>query len=197
MNEPLPIVIGGVVVGEFVRYSVAHEEDPDDDGRTVLHLDVYCDHHQLAKFMEMLAGRYDEDMNGGGGPGPTPDAMPERPSSDFTATEIAMARAAGKLRVDDEGLGWIRDMQPSAAGDHAVGQIWEIDDWLALVVSVRPFELELASGTRKFTLILPIDVRHEARRIRCFSCNAPATHWNGESYVCEEHAGPDGVRGLG
>lgn len=62
MNEPLPIVIGGVVVGEFVRYSVAHEEDPDDDGRTVLHLDVYCDHHQLARFMEMLAVRYDDDL---------------------------------------------------------------------------------------------------------------------------------------
>jgi hypothetical protein len=31
----------------------------------------------------------------------------------FTAAEIAIANADGRLRVDKDGLGWIRDMKPA------------------------------------------------------------------------------------
>jgi hypothetical protein len=38
--------------------------------------------------------------------------MVEHSTSKFSATAIATARARGLLRVDDDGLGWIRDMEP-------------------------------------------------------------------------------------
>jgi hypothetical protein len=46
----------------------------------------------------------------------TPEAQPgERSTSEYTPEEITIARAVDKLRVDADGLGWIRDMEPSAA----------------------------------------------------------------------------------
>jgi hypothetical protein len=58
-SQRLPVVIGGMVIGEFVGYQLAHAEDAfEEDGRTTLHLDVYADHEQLATLMQTLAKRY-------------------------------------------------------------------------------------------------------------------------------------------
>lgn len=45
-----------------------------------------------------------------------------RPSSDFTSIEIAFAQADGKMYVDPDGLGWIRDMTPLSENPEWTGK---------------------------------------------------------------------------
>lgn len=47
-----------------------------------------------------------------------PVPMPgERSSAEYTPEEITIARAVDKLRVDADGLGWVRGMEPKATHD--------------------------------------------------------------------------------
>lgn len=64
------------------------------------------------------ADRMEEWRRGGAQPG-------ERSTSEYTPEEIAIARAVDKLRVDDNGCGWIRGMDPASvtnSGTAAVKQ---------------------------------------------------------------------------